>query len=277
MLVGVRSFYAHKTIGLQVVTGMREMMMVFSCCVVAAALFCTGCTNPSGFPGMNVVTAEPTNEPGPLPTMAPLSTPVLPVTTQATYHTIIPPGTPAYISTVTQYPQPVYHSPSYPVTPPSGPEPSDPASIVFLHYSDQNFAVDYPSSWNITRAGNVGFRSASGRVEFIAEISDFLPGYEGNIRLNPDIAGVQEMVTREFPGYNAQNIIYNYQNTVINGVPATEYSVRIPDGPVAYRRYLFVTLHHGYQFTFTSDPATFDEEAPLREYMFGTLVLHDQA
>ena len=121
------------------------------------------------------------------------------------------------------------------------------------------------------------FTSASGRVTFTAEVNDFPSGLAGNYRLNPDISAVQDMVSHEFPRYTANNIISDYQNTMVNGIPATVYSVRLPDASLSYTRYILVTLHHTYQFTFTADTATFDEIAPLRNYLFGTLTVSDQA
>jgi hypothetical protein len=92
------------------------------------------------------------------------------------------------------------------------PEPSNPADFVFQHYSDQNFGIDYPASWKVTRSGTVQFTSPSGRIAFTAEVSDFLPGFTGAYRLNPDISAVQTIVSREFPGYDPHNIIGDYQS-----------------------------------------------------------------
>jgi hypothetical protein len=249
---------------------------VLSCCMVAAILFCAGCAGPSGIPSLNGVTPTPTNEPAPLPSLPPVSLQALPITAATPYATISLVHTPpVYTPAVTPYPQPSYRTSGYTAVSSTALEPYDPQSIVFRHYSDQNFAIDYPSTWTFTQVGYLRFTSESGKVMFNAEVSDFLPGYAGNVRLNPDIAAAQDLVSREFPGYDAKNIIYDYQNTMVNGVPVTMYSVRTSS--VAYRRYLFVTLSHAYQFTFISDPATFDRAAPLREYMFGTLTLHDQA
>jgi hypothetical protein len=244
--------------------------------MVAAILFCAGCAGPSGIPAPNGVTPAPTNEPTPLPSLAPGYLPATPATAATQYVTILPAYTTSiYTSTVTPYPQQAYHTSGYTAVPSAGLERYDPQSIVFRHYSDQNFAIDYPSTWTFTRGGYLRFTSESGKVMFNAEVRDILPGYAGNVRLNPDIAAVQDLVSHEFPGYDARNIIYDYQNSMVNGVPVTMYSVRTSG--VAYRRYLFVTLSHAYQFTFMSDPATFERAAPLREYMFGTLTLHDQA
>jgi hypothetical protein len=265
-----------KTIGHHERFVMR-LMLVPVCCVIAAFLFSAGCLNLSGVPRASTMTTVPTSEPTPLPAQAPVSLPALPVTITSPYKTIPSPyTTPAYPRPVTTYPQQPYRTSDHTASPLTGPEPSDPAAITFRHYSDQNFAVEYPTAWKVTTTGYVRFESGSGRVIFSAEVNDFLPGFEGNFRLNPDITAVQDLVSREFPAYNAKNIIYGYQNTVVNGVPATVYSIRLPQGPVAYQRYMVVTLHHAYRFTFTSDPATFDTTAPLRDYMFSTLTLHDQ-
>ena len=170
-----------------------------------------------------------------------------------------------------------YQTPGSAPVPPAVAEPSNPADIVFTRYTDPYFGIDYPSAWKVTQSSHVTFTSASGRVTFTAEVDNFPSGLSGNYRLNPDISAIQDLVSREFPGYAPANIIANYQTTMLNGVPATIYSVRIPDGSVAYTRYMFVTVRHAYRFTFIADSATFDELAPPRNYMFGTLTLNDQA
>jgi hypothetical protein len=86
-----------------------------------------------------------------------------------------------------------------------------------------------------------------------------------------------DLVAREFPAYDSRNIIYDYKSTVVNGIPATVYPVRLPDGSVSCQRYIFVTLQHTFQFTFAADTTTFDALARLQEFMFNTLRLNDQA
>jgi hypothetical protein len=283
-------------------TGLRNCLLVIFACLI----FIAGCTNPGSFsPGSagNI----PTNEPTPLPTpgTAPLvppsatpyatvpvtyATPVSPVYTQPTYTTPYPtPGNPSYSQPSYPYQRTGYIpsrisgyrppglSPGYTPVPPAVPEPSNPADIVFQHYSDQYFGIDYPSAWKFSQSNYVQFTSASGRVTFTAEVDNFPSGLSGNYRLNPDISAVQDLVSREFPGYAPGNIISDYHTTTLNGVPAAIYTVRIPDGTVAYTRYMLVTVRHAYRFTFMADTATFDEVTQLRNYMFGTLTVNDQA
>ncbi len=201
------------------------------------------------------MTPLPTNEPTPLPTLA--TVPSTPVPTYATIPLTY--GTPVYPvytlpSYVTPYQTPYapYRQPGYTPSQYAVPEPSNPADIAFQHYSDSNFGIDYPATWKVSRTGNVQLTSASGRVSFTAEIGDFLPGLAGNYRLNPDISAVQNIVSREFPGYDPHNIISNYQSTTVRGVPATIYTVNIPRGSESYTRYILVTLHHAYWFTFAA-------------------------
>jgi hypothetical protein len=283
--------------------------------LVLTCLFITaGCLNPSGSSPGGVVTTLPTNEPTPLTTIvtAPpspsptpyetipvtYSNPVYPVYTPTAYVT-------PYQTRYVPYRQPTYSPnqmpgyspyqqtgyipsrstgyrppgllPGYTSSQYAVPEPSNPADLVFQHYSDQNFGIDYPTTWKVSRSGFVELTSASGRVSFTAEVSDFLPGLAGNFRLNPDISAVQNILSHEFPAYDPHNLISNYQSTTIRGIPATIYSVNVPDGSEAYTRYIMVTLHHAYWFTFSSDPATFNQVGPLRDYMFNTLTIADQA
>jgi hypothetical protein len=274
--------------------GLRVGLFVVFACIILIA----GCTSPGSLsPGSagNI----PTNEPTPLPTQgtAPLvppvatpyttipatyATPVNPVYTPPAYATpYLTPGYPyqrtGYIPSQISGYRPPGVSPGYTPVPPSVPEPSNPADIVFQHYSDQYFGIDYPTAWKVSQSNYVRFTSASGRATFTAQVDNFPSGLSGNYRLNPDISAVQDLVSREFPGYAPGNIISDYHTTTLNGVPATIYTVRIPDGTVAYTRYMLVTVRHAYQFTFMADTATFDEVTPLRNYMFGTLTVNDQA
>ena len=248
-----------------------------ACCLMIAILSGTGCVTPAGIPGQGG-TLQPTSEPTNEPTLLPTQVSIAPAATFIPYETIpAVPVTPVYTRTtpVTPFQQPGYRAYGSPVPGQAGPEVTDPARISFRHYADQNFAVDYPANWTVTGTGNVQFRSASGQIVFTAQVSDLLPGLVGNVRLNPDIAAIKDIVSREFPGYSADAIVADYQNLEINGVPATAYSVRA--GPVAYRRYIIVSLHHVYWITFSTDPALFDTSASLRQYMFGTLAIYDPA
>lgn len=265
--------------------GPRFYLTVF----LASLILTAGCLNPAGSPA-GAATTLPTNEPTPLPTQAPGSLPMPVVSTSLPYETIpvtqsIPLVTPP--TYVTPYQNTVYqpngqngYTPGQATGSESSsqaiPEPSNPADIVFKHYSDQNFGVDYPSDWTVTQTGYVKFTSASGRVTFTAVVNDFISGLAGNYRLNPDISAIQDIVSREFPRYAAGDVISNYENAMVNGVPATEYSVTLPDGSVSYTRYILVTLHHTYQFTFAADTATFNQVVPLRNYLFSTFTVSDQ-
>jgi len=240
---------------------------------------------PQNVPATPVCTTAPA--PYITPLITPYSTPVYPVYTPV-YQPDRPPVYPGYIPVSSPYMTPAYISgqpgpvPAYRVPgstpyPTSGPASLIPADIVFRQYSDQYFGIDYPSSWTVTRTSYVQFSSPDGRIAFTAEVSTFLPGFSGDFRLNPDISFVQDGVSHEFPQYDARNIIYNYQTSTIKSVPVTIYSVGLPDGSVSYTRYVMVTLRHVYQFTFSSDTATFDQAAQLRNYMFSTLSLADTA
>lgn len=259
-------------------------------CMMFCLLVCAGCLGLSSNPGSSAaVTTPPTNEPAPLPTQVPAYMPQ-PVATTLPYETRPAPSITRAYSTVrvTPYPTRTYMLPyqrssylpfgaGFPESVSNSPEPSDPSAITFSHYTDPYFSVDYPSAWNVTKPGYVLFTSGSGRVVLAAEVYNFLPGFSGDYSLNPQITAVQDLVAREFPAYDSRNIIYDYGSTVVNGIPATVYSVRLPDGSVSYQRYIFVTLQHTYQFTFASDTTSFNTLARLREYMFNTLRLNDQA
>ena len=187
-----------------------------------------------------------------------------------------PPLAPAY-SGYQPGPTPAYGEPGYTPYPTSTTGSLVLSEIVFRRYSDQNFGIDYPSTWTMTRGSYVQFSSPDGRLAFTAEVNTFLPGFTGDFRLNPDISFVQDAVSHEFPRYDPRNIVYDYRNSMLRSVPVTIYSVRLPDGSVSYTRYIMVTLHHVYQFTFSSDSATFDQAAQLRDYMFSTLSVSDSS
>jgi len=249
------------------------------------------CTIPSHPTGTLPESTTPTNEPTPLTGQEPALTfvPVVPGPTDVvTTHPPYPAGTfPAFTPAVTPYATREYipvrstsylpYGAGFPLYRSNITEPSDPSAITFLYYADPFFSIEYPSTWNVTKQGFVLFRSGSGRAVLAAEVTNFLPGFSGDYHLNTEISAVQDLVSREFPAYDSRNIIYDYKNTNVNGIPAAIYSVRLPDGSVAYQRYIFVTLQHTYRFTFAADATTFDALARVREYQFSTLRLNDQA
>ena len=229
--------------------------------VLVLLVLASGCASPSAVSPSQLPAIAPTSEPTPLSTSI-VQTPVAaapPLTVGPVYQTMVP---------------------SKPVTTPTAlpttiNEPTDTSAITFLHYSDPTFSVDYPSTWTVKQGISIRFTSASKRITFTAFVSDFLPGYSGDVRINPDFNWVIDRVSMEYPGYTARNLVYDYSQTFKDSIPVLEYSVRLPDGSNSYTRYTMVTVRHAYEFTFSADTPTFENNTQLRNYMYNTLVIHD--
>ena len=120
-------------------------------------------------------------------------------------------------------------------------DPTDVSQIQFKHYSDNDFSLDYPTSWNVsnstfilyncdsveanrcyqTETKTIGpfvfsedndlkkavrivtFTSADSTQKIVAFISDFLDGKNGNFILNPDLNWAHQRVTNIYPDIGA--------------------------------------------------------------------------
>jgi len=184
-----------------------------------------------------------------------------PVTTAATTAPV--PATPAFIMTPGTTP------PSVSVTVPVA-DPTDVQKITFLRYSDSDFSVDYPSSWQITSStyfpdycpgsfgpGKVGcysgavssigpfgfyddtagrtariviFTSADGRLKFASFTQDFPGNLAGNLRIDPNIDWTKSEFLKMYPGLFPTNYVGNYQYFRSGNAMAASYDARLPEG-----------------------------------------------
>ena len=185
-------------------------------------------------------------------------------------------------------------------------DPTDPSNISFLHYSDGNFSVEYPQRWSITNAsysapacsaqssgcsvstitisgtfyGDLNgiitrFTSADKKLVFEAYASDYHYPMTGNYRLVPGRGWAEYEINVNHRNYASDAIMADFSSTRTGNGMTGIYFVNVPGGSLSYTRYTIVTLHHVYQFTFSSDTATFNRYAALRDTMAGTIAVSD--
>jgi len=156
-------------------------------------------------------------------------------------------------------------------TPKAIADPTDVSQIQFTHYSDSDFSLDYPSTWNIskttfilyncnsveanrcyqTEIKTIGpfffnedtnlkkavhivtFTGADGTQKIVAFISDFLDGKNGNYILNPDLKWAQDQLTINYPDIGA-SALGNYQYNKVGNTMSSSFTVTAPAGSVEY-------------------------------------------
>jgi hypothetical protein len=150
---------------------------------------------------------------------------------------------------------------------------TDVSQIQFTQYSDNDFSMDYPSTWNVSKSTYtsyfcnptvtycyqnevktigpfnfkedstlkkpsrmVTFTSADGKQKIVAFTSDFLNGANGNIGIDPNIQWIKNRVTDNYPDV-AGSAVGDYQYAKLGGnsyIMSISYSVTMPVGSEAY-------------------------------------------
>jgi hypothetical protein len=215
--------------------------------LIIGLTFLSGCTQTRGNTPEQVVAT----------TVIPAAIPTSKVTTVSppVPSTTIPPTT---VATVNATPNPIA-------------DPTDVSQIQFTHYSDSDFSLDYPSTWNISKSSFilyncvsveanrcyqteihtigpfdfnefaelkkavriVTFTSADGEQKIVAFISDFTDGTNGNFILNPDLKWAQNQVTKDYPDIGA-SAVGNYQYAKSGNTMSSVFTVTAPAGSAEY-------------------------------------------
>lgn len=215
-------------------------------CLVACLLL-GGCTETGQSPPplLHDVTTLVTPV-SPLPAPLPKTTPAMTTVTE--------PPTPAAVTSAVTF---------IPVTP----EPADVSEIQFVRYSDNDFSMDYPAAWNVSRTTHspyiciptetfrcyrkeiatigpfnfsempalktpsriITFTSADGRLKAVAFISDFRDSLVGYYEINPDIGWARSRVHSIFPDVNGFAAVSDYRYDRSAHAMTFSYTVILPE------------------------------------------------
>jgi hypothetical protein len=246
--------------------------------LVTVVFFSAGCTN------------QPAPEVSGLAT-----TPMTPVPT-----TVSPPVT---VTSIILTPLPTVATITSAVVPVKTPlpeaDPTDMAAITFEFYYDNDFSVEYPSTWTIDTPLNipypvgpfyvdydphfnpqyriVTFTSPDHTKKFVVLTQDFVQA--GTFTLNPTIDWARQMFQRDYPDLSAANYLQNYKYFAIGTGMASSYDVTLPEGthyyPSAYTIETIVSPLHAHNFGFFTDTANFNKYSNLKEIMIGSVKTPD--
>ena len=244
--------------------------------LVIVVIFSAGCINQPA-PQASVPTTIPTT---PVPTTAIPSvavTSIIPATVPTVATTTI-------VTTTTQVPEA---------------DPTDMSRITFEFYYDNDFSVEYPSTWTIGTSEYipypvgpfyvyndprfnpqyrvVTFTSPDTTKKFVALTQDFERA--GTFTLNPTIEWARQMFQRDYPGLSALTCLGNYKYFSIGTGMASSYDVTLPGGtqyyPSAYTIETIVSQLHVHNFGFFTDTANFSKYRNLEEIMIGSVKTPD--
>ncbi len=127
----------------------------------------------------------------------------------------------------------------------------------------------------------VTFTSADGRLKFVASTSDFIDNLNGYFKLNPTLEWIKNEFQSAYPDLAASTYVGNYKYFRRGNTMVSTYDVRLPEGsgyyPSAYTEEAVVTVHHFYQFAFTSDNENFDRYQNLKDIMIASIKTNDAA
>ena len=243
-----------------------------------AVIFSAGCTNQPApevsVPATTLTTSIPTTASPPVTISSIIPTPLPTVNST----------TPVVVPVTTQVPEA---------------DPTDVSAITFEFYYDNDFSVEYPSSWTIENsiyppypvgpfyADNdphfnpqyrvVTFTSPDYTKKFVALTQDFERA--GTFTLNPTIEWARQMFQRDYPDLSAATYLQNYKYFASGTGMASSYDVTLPEGthyyPSAYTIKTIVSLRSEHNFGFFTDTANFNKYRNLNEIMISSVKTPD--
>lgn len=216
---------------------------ILSFCLIVCLVLLSGCTQTMPSPQQQVTTG-----PSPMPSPIPPGTSSLPQTTTI-------PTVPAVTNTTAS------------LTPAATAEPADVSRIRFARYSDADFSMDYPASWNVSRSTYtsticrstedfrcyrneiktigpfnftedaalkkpsriVTFTSPDKTLKVVAFISDFRDNLVGLYHINPDIGWAMNRVHAIFPDVSGLAAVGDYRYDRSANAMTFSYSVILPE------------------------------------------------
>ncbi len=173
----------------------------------------------------------------------------------------------------------------------------DVSKITFSDYSDTDFSLDYPSTWEIEittvdytdkkiSGGDifkesvrvVAFVSEDNKTKMVATTYDFIT--TGIWISNPDIEWCRNSVSSRFPDVNGAAAVINYkffEDT--RGNPTVTYDVVLPKSsawyPYSYSERVVITLHHEYIFDFIAERGDLEAYKNVKDVMFSSIIPDD--
>jgi hypothetical protein len=221
---------------------------IFLLCLIAGLALLSGCTQTTSKPPEQGITTNPTLM---LTSGIPTVSPSVPGTTPTTSPTTM-------IATVN-------------ATPSVKADPTDVSQIQFLRYTDSDFSMDYPSTWNIAKSTYtsyfckpvertgcyetelktigpfyfgetaglkkptriVTFTSADGKQKVVSFTSDVLDNAHQNFGIDQDIKWAKDRVTDNYPDV-AGFAVGDYQYDRSGNSMTIRYTVTMPVGSDAY-------------------------------------------
>ena len=257
---------------------MKQYSGIILVFLVIVVIFSAGCTNQPA-PEVSVPVPTPTT---PVPTTASPSVTITSIF--PTPHPTVNSTTPVVVPVTTQVPEA---------------DPTDVSAITFEFYYDNDFSVEYPSSWTIENsiyppypvgpfyADNdphfnpqyrvVTFTSPDYTKKFVALTQDFERA--GTFTLNPTIEWARQMFQRDYKDLSAATYLQNYKYFASGTGMASSYDVTLPEGthyyPSAYTIKTIVSLHSEHNFGFFTDTANFNKYRNLNEIMISSVKTPD--
>jgi len=165
-------------------------------------------------------------------------------------------------------------------TPIANPDPTDVSKIQFTKYSDNDFSLEYPSTWNVSKSGeyigyNVTFTSADHNQKFVAYV---FGGLGGNFVVNPTCDRGKNEVSYKYQDLGGSDVS-DCQYAQSGNTMTSRYTLTTPKGsaeyPLAYTTKTFVTVHDIFEFSFISDDVNILKYHDLKEYMFSSITTND--
>jgi hypothetical protein len=249
--------------------------------LILAVIFSAGCINPA---------AQAPPAPAPAFT-TPIPVPAVPVATVPVVTTS------SVISTIPPVTQTQTFVPKTTLTPRA--DPVDVSEITFLHYSDGDFSMDYPSTWTPVTSYStpypigpfflfddprlnppyrvVTFTSPDSTKKIVALTQDFERA--GIYVLNPTIDWGKAMFERNYPDLSPANYLGNYKYFSGGNTMASSYDVLLPKGsgyyPSAYSVKTVITVRRVHNFGFFTDTENFQKYQNLKEKIFASIKIND--
>ena len=280
---------------------MKEYSGIFVILLCIVSIFAAGCTN-------QTTETVPTTTPALIQTTV-IPTTVIPVTSMTSEISEIPTITPNETTVLpTLFPKA---------------DSTDVSEINFSYYSDSDFSMYYPSTWNVTKSSYtpyvcenvldpdrkdyhicyldektafapftfredvnlkkpyriVTITSSDKTMKFSSLVEDFKEGYTGYFRLNPDIQWCKALFSLYYPNLSPEMHISNYKYSSNGNAMQSIHDVQLPYdskySPSAYSIKAIVTMHHVYEFGFSTDIEHFSKYQNLKDKMMGSIKTFD--
>jgi hypothetical protein len=258
---------------------MRNYSGIILAPLVIAVIFTAGCTYQTA-PEASVPAPTLTTPVLTLITLPVITTPVIATPPSTVTTTPAVPTTPAVVPVTTPLPKA---------------DPTDVSEIAFSFYYDNDFSVEYPSTWTKATSMytpypvgpfyvyddprfNTPYRvititSPDSTKKFAALTQDFEQA--GTFSLKPTIEWCKEMFQRDYKDLSAANYLGNYKYFSSGNAMASTYDVTLPEGthyyPSAYTIKTIVSLRHVYYFGFFTDTENFNKYRNLKEIMISSV------